>query len=71
MVQIIPDQPSAAALRLRITNDLELEDIIIFGTGHQLGIRTVTADRRAIREMWAQRLRIAVDYIPSVNLAGL
>ena len=53
-VTIIPDTPSARAMNLRVTRKVGANDRIIFGTGDQLGIRTMTSDGRFLRGSSAQ-----------------
>ena len=59
-VAVIPDNPSARALTLQPTRRLGANDIIILGTGDQLGIVTMTADAKAIRAASAQGVDFSV-----------
>ena len=56
---LIPDAPSARSVILRPTNNLDTEDIMIFGTGDALGAITMTSDGKALRAMAAQGVRFA------------
>lgn len=58
-VAVIPDNPSKRALNLQTTRNLGANDIIILGTGDQLGITTTTADAKAVR---ALRIGQGVDF---------
>ena len=48
-VEIIPDNPSVRAMALRETRRVGAADKIIFGTGDQLGIPTMTSDAKFVR----------------------
>lgn len=45
-VQIIPDNPSFRAMNLSETKKVGANDKIIFGTGDNLGIKTMTGDAK-------------------------
>ncbi len=51
---LIPDNPSSRALSLQPTRRLQENDIIILGTGDELGIVTMTADVNAVKSALAQ-----------------
>ena len=53
-VKIIPDNPSKRALSLQTTKKVGANDIIIFGTGDNLGIITMTSDAKFVRGAQAQ-----------------
>jgi predicted nucleic acid-binding protein len=53
-VTVIPDHPSIAAQALQPTRSLDVNDIIILGTGDQMGFVTMTADAKAVRAAGAQ-----------------
>ncbi|ALF52364.1 hypothetical protein ACX27_05090 [Nostoc piscinale CENA21] len=53
-VIVVPDNPSSAAQKLKPTRSLDPNDIIILGTGDQMGIVTMTADAKAVRAASAQ-----------------
>ncbi|MEM8829183.1 MAG: DUF1308 domain-containing protein [Cyanobacteria bacterium P01_G01_bin.19] len=53
-VDIIDDDPSPRALKLKVTRKLGENDIIIMGTGDKLGIITITCDSKAVRAATAQ-----------------
>lgn len=57
---VIPNNPSSRALGLQPTRRLEENDIIILGTGDQLGIVTLTADVKAVRAASAQGVDFSV-----------
>jgi hypothetical protein len=56
---IVPDNPSPRFQALQPTKNLDINDIIILGTGDQLGIITMTADAKAVRAARAQ----GVDFL--------
>ena len=53
-VKIIPDAPSSRALNLNVTKKVGANDIIIFGTGDNLNIVTMTSDAKFVRGASAQ-----------------
>ena len=53
-VKIIPDAPSSRALNLNVTKKVGVNDIIIFGTGDNLNIVTMTSDAKFVRGASAQ-----------------
>jgi len=53
-VSIIPDTPSSRAMGLNITRKVGANDRIIFGTGDQLGIPTMTSDAKFLSGASAQ-----------------
>jgi RHS repeat-associated protein len=53
-VSIIPDNPSARAMGLNITKKVGANDRIIFGTGDNLSIPTMTSDAKFLRGASAQ-----------------
>jgi Protein of unknown function (DUF1308) len=63
-VTILPDNPSPRSLNLQPTRKLGRSDIIILGTGDQLGIVTTTADAKAVRAASAQ----GVDFLVHIHL---
>lgn len=63
-VTIIPDNPSTRTLNLQPTRRLGMNDIIILGTGDQMGIVTTTADAKAVRAASAQ----GVDFNVYIHL---
>ncbi|MBD2450135.1 DUF1308 domain-containing protein [Nostoc sp. FACHB-152] len=69
-VTIIPDNPSPRALNLQPTRRLGISDIIILGTGDQLGIVTTTADTKAVRAASAQGVDFLVYIHPPFPLTG-
>jgi type IV secretory pathway component VirB8 len=69
-VIIIPDNPSPRALNLQQTRKLGVNDIIILGTGDQLGIVTITADAKAVRAAYAQGVNFNVYIHPPFPLTG-
>jgi hypothetical protein len=50
----IPDDPSDRALALRRTKTVLDKDIIVFGTGDEWGLVTVSGDRKFYRAAQAQ-----------------
>lgn len=69
-VTIIPDNPSPRALNLQPTRKLGISDIIILGTGDQLGVVTTTADAKAVRAASAQGVDFLVYIHPPFPLTG-
>lgn len=69
-VIILPDNPSSAAQALRPTRSLDPNDIIILGTGDQMGIVTMTADAKAVRAASAQGVNFNVYLHLSYPLTG-
>ncbi|MBE9008965.1 DUF1308 domain-containing protein [Pseudanabaenaceae cyanobacterium LEGE 13415] len=69
-VVVVADQPSIAACALQPTRSLDLNDIIILGTGDHLGIVTMTADAKAVRAASAQGVDFNVYLHPSCSLTG-
>jgi predicted nucleic acid-binding protein len=69
-VAIVPVQLSAAAKRLTATRRLGENDILILGTGDQMGAITMTADAKAIRAAAAQGVDFAVYIHKSYPLVG-
>lgn len=67
-VIVVPDQPSARAKALIPSKSLGVDDIIILGTGDQLGIVTMTADRRSVSAARAQGVGFSVYLHPPVPL---
>ncbi|KAM3089764.1 DUF1308 domain-containing protein [Phormidesmis sp. 146-35] len=69
-VTIMPDNPSIAAQALKPTRSLDPNDIIILGTGDQMGIVTMTADAKAVRAASAQGVNFNVYLHSSYPLTG-
>jgi predicted nucleic acid-binding protein len=69
-VTIVPDQLSLKAQALKPTRSLDPNDIIILGTGDQMGIVTLTADAKAVRAAGAQGVDFNVYLHPSHSLRG-
>jgi hypothetical protein len=69
-VQVIPDNPSPRALGLRLTKSVGRRDIIVFGTGDQLGVMTLSADAKFVRGAAAQGVNFNVFVHPPVPLTG-
>ncbi|MEH1933578.1 MAG: DUF1308 domain-containing protein [Nostoc sp.] len=69
-LNIIPDNPSTVALNLQPTRSLGTNDIIILGTGDQLGIVTMTADAKAVRAALSQGVKFNVYIHLSRPLTG-
>jgi Protein of unknown function (DUF1308) len=67
-VTTVSDQPSPRAQGLRPTRGLSAEDIIILGTGDDLGAVTLTADARAVRAASGQGVDFAVHLFAPVPL---
>ncbi|WP_071592042.1 DUF1308 domain-containing protein [Baaleninema simplex] len=69
-VNIVPDRPSARALRLKPTRRIGENDIIILGTGDCLGAVTLTSDSKAVKAALAQGVRFQVYLHPPYPLTG-
>jgi predicted nucleic acid-binding protein len=69
-VTVIPDSLSARAKTLRPTRKLDTNDIIILGTGDQLGVVTMTADAKAVRAASSQGVDFNVFLHLSYPLTG-
>lgn len=69
-VTVVPDNPSAAAQKLRPTRSLDANDIIILGTGDQMGVVTMTADAKAVRAAIAQGVYFNVYLHLPFSLTG-
>ncbi|GJD16200.1 hypothetical protein RIVM261_011560 [Rivularia sp. IAM M-261] len=55
---------------MRPTRNLDANDIIILGTGDQMGIITMTADAKAVRAASAQGVEFNVYIHPPYSLKG-
>ena len=69
-VTVVADDPSLRARALIPTRSLEATDIVILGTADQLGITTMTADRRAVHAARVQGVQFQVFLHPPVPLRG-
>ncbi len=69
-VEIIPDHPSVRAMALRETRRVGAADKVIFGTGDQLGIPTMTSDTKFVRGARAQGVDFVVILHDPVPLRG-
>ena len=69
-ITVIPDNPSPAAQMLQPTRRIGASDIIILGTGDQMGIVTMTADAKAVRAASAQGVDFNVYLHPPYSLTG-
>lgn len=69
-VMVVPDNLSIAAQTLQPTRSLDPNDIIILGTGDQMGIVTMTADAKAVRAASAQGVNFNVYLHSSYPLKG-
>jgi hypothetical protein len=69
-VAIIPDNPSIRAMALRETRRVGAADTVIFGTGDQLGIPTMTSDAKFVRGAAAQGVDFVVILHDPVPLRG-
>ena len=69
-VTVIPDNPSPRAVALQETKSISAEDKIIFGTGDQMRIRTVTSDLKFLRAARAQGVDFSVATHPSNPYSG-
>ena len=69
-VTVIPDNPSTAAQMMKPTCRIGANDIIILGTGDQMGIVTMTADAKAVRAASAQGVDFNAYLHPPYSLTG-
>ncbi|MGG6267658.1 DUF1308 domain-containing protein [Leptolyngbya sp. AN03gr2] len=69
-VTVVADNLSIAAQTLQPTRSLDPNDIIILGTGDQMGIVTMTADAKAVRAASAQGVDFNVYLHSSYPLTG-
>lgn len=69
-VTVVPDNPSPAAQMLKPTRRIGENDIIILGTGDQMGIVTMTADAKAVRAASAQGVDFNVYLHSPYSLTG-
>ena len=69
-VTIIPDNPSARAMELQVTKKVGANDKIIFGTGDNLDIVTMTSDAKFVRGASAQGVDFKVYVHHPVPLQG-
>jgi predicted nucleic acid-binding protein len=69
-VTVVPDNPSPAAQMLKPTRRIGENDIIILGTGDQMGIVTITADAKAVRAASAQGVDFSVYLHSPYSLTG-
>ena len=69
-VEVISDTPSARAVALLETRRVGAADKVIFGTGDQLGIPTMTSDAKFIRGAAAQGVSFVVILHDPVPLRG-
>jgi hypothetical protein len=70
-INVVRDKPSARARQLTPTRNIDINDIVILGTGDELGVPTLTADRRAVRSASAQGVDFDVVLHTPVPLRGL
>ena len=69
-VAVVPDHPSIAAQTLQPTRSLDVNDIIILGTGDRMGLVTMTADAKAVRAASAQGVDFNVYLHRPYSLTG-
>jgi Protein of unknown function (DUF1308) len=69
-VIVVPDNPSISAQALQPTRSLDPNDIIVLGTGDQMGVVTMTADAKAVRAASAQGINFNVYLHLSYPLTG-
>lgn len=69
-VQVIPDNPSSRAMNLVETKKVGANDKIIFGTGDNLGITTMTGDAKFVRGASAQGVDFDAYIHSPVPLGG-
>jgi uncharacterized protein RhaS with RHS repeats len=70
-VEIIPDNPSARAQLLTETKKVGANDKVIFGTGDNLSIPTMTSDAKFLRGAKAQGVEFDAILHNPVPLTGL
>jgi rRNA-processing protein FCF1 len=69
-ITVVSDNPSPAAKMLKPTRRIGASDIIILGTGDQVGIVTMTADAKAVQAASAQGVGFNVYLHPPYSLTG-
>lgn len=69
-VTIIPDNPSVRAMELQVTRKVGANDKIIFGTGDNLNIVTMTSDAKFVRGASAQGVDFNVYVHQPMPLQG-
>jgi Protein of unknown function (DUF1308) len=69
-ITIIPDNLSTNAQTLQPTRRIGISDIIILGTGDEMGIVTMTADAKAVRAASTQGVDFNVYLHPPYSLTG-
>lgn len=69
-VLVVPDNLSLKAQKLKPTRSLDPNDIIILGTGDQMGVVTMTADAKALRAAKAQGVDFNVYLHLPYSLTG-
>ena len=53
-VTLVPDSPSAKMMSLKLTGNIQANDKLIFGTGDQFGLQTVTGNAKFLSGAAAQ-----------------
>ena len=69
-VTIIPDNPSGRAMELQVTKKVGANDKIIFGTGDNMNIVTMTSDAKFVRGASAQGVDFNVYVHQPMPLQG-
>jgi len=69
-ITIISDNPSARAMNLQVTKKVGANDKIIFGTGDNLNIVTMTSDAKFVRGASAQGVDFDVYIHTPMPLKG-
>jgi len=69
-VIVVPDNSSSRSQKLKPTRSLDPNDIIILGTGDQMGIVTMTADAKAVRAASAQGVNFNIYLHLPYSLTG-
>jgi hypothetical protein len=59
-MRLIPDNPSQRVMAMRQTGRIKYTDQVIFGTGDNLGIPTITGDAGFVRAASAQGVNLNV-----------
>jgi Protein of unknown function (DUF1308)/Protein of unknown function (DUF3349) len=70
-VQVVPDNPSAAAEGLQLTGRVGANDIQIFGTADNMGIPIFTSDMNFLRGAYAQGVEFDAIMHPAHVLPGV
>ncbi len=70
-IEVIPDNPSQRVMNLKLTKKVDkVEDKVIFGTGDNLGITTLSNDAKFFKGAKAQGVEVDIDVHEPMPLAS-